>query len=109
MNKYNLDKLVKVVVNDFFNSHTYRFLEGKKKKRFWQTEMMEGIYLDSLGLSYEGKTLKNHTVKDNTVFENPEVVMVFQGGVRTTKYFNTLEEAKNFSEELTQGKNWLLN
>ena len=110
MIKYNLDKLVKVRVIDFYPSVWYKFLKGKEKKYFWQTEIKQGIYFDCLGLKYlEDQKLENHTLMDNVVNENPEVRLSFQGGYETKKYFLTLKEAEDFSNELTKGKNWLLN
>jgi len=110
MNKFNLDKLVKVKVNDFYPSNWYKFIKGKQKKYFWQTSTKEGIYFDGFTLEYcKDQNIKNHTLIDNVLHENPEVKLYFQGGQETIKYFLTLDEAQAFADELTKGKNWLLN
>jgi len=107
MTKHNLDKLVKVKVNDFYRSVWYTY-ESKPKKYFWQRE--QGFYRDCFGINYVGKeTPKNHTLKNGVVYENPEVFMNFEGGVEKVKYFLTFKEAIEFAEKITQGKNWLLN
>ena len=110
MKKYNLDKLVKVRVIDFYPSVWCKFIEGKEKKYFWQTETKEGIYSCYINLKYLGdKDLKNHTIINGIVYENPEVELSFEGDVSTKKYFLTLDEAQLFANKLTKGKNWLLN
>lgn len=110
MVKHNLDKLVKVRVIDFHPSVWYKFIKGKEKKYFWQTEIKEGIYRDFINLKYlEDQDLKNHKIINGIVYENPEVELSFGGGLSTKKYFSTLNEAQIFANKLTKGKNWLLN
>lgn len=110
MKKYNLDKLVKVKVSGFYQSKWYMFVKEKKAKYFWQDSWKEGFYFDFVGLKFKGiKPPKGHVLKDGIVFEKPEVKMYLQGGVETTKYFDTLKKAQDFANEITIGKNWLLN
>jgi hypothetical protein len=109
MNKFNLDKLVKVRVNDFYPSNWYYYFTFKPKKYFWQSERKEGTYRKVLEMEYIKDVPKNHTLKDGVIYENPEVVMHFQGGIETNKYFDNIDKAQAFAEELTKGKNWLLN
>lgn len=109
MNKFNLEKLVKVRVNDFYPSKWYYYFTFKPKKYFWQSERKEGVYIDMFEMEYVKDVPKNHTLKNGVIYENPEVVMYFQGGVETKKYFDNIDEAQAFAEELTKGKNWLLN
>jgi len=110
MNKYNLDKLVKVRVYDFHPSTSYIFMKEKKAKYFWQDSCEEGVYKSFGGLVSKGiKTPENHVIKDGIVFEKPEVTMYLQGGISTTKYFETLIESEEFANSITTGKNWLLN
>lgn len=109
MNKFNLEKLVKVKVNDFYPSKWYYYFKHKPKKYFWQTERKEGVYLDMIELSYIGEMPETHILKNGLIYELPEVVMYFQNDIETKKYFDSLEEAQAFAESITQGKNWLLN
>ena len=104
MNKFNLEKLVKVKVIDFYPSTWYYYIPFNKKRYFWQKK--EGIYLKILDTYYKDVP-KNHKLKDNIVYENPQVLMYFQGGIKKIKHFNTLIEAQSFAEEITKGKNWL--
>ena len=110
MSKYNLDKLVKVKVNDFYQSTWYVFKKGVPKQYFWQIEVKEGFYIDVVGLKYKGVSVpEGHFLRLGIVYEKPEVVMWYKGDVMTRKYFDTIEQAQSFSDELTIGKNWLLN
>ncbi len=108
MNKFNLEKLVKVRVNDFCPSKWYYYFTFKPKKYFWQSERKEGVHLVIVDIEYIKDVPKNHTLTNGVIYENPEVVMYFQGGVETIKYFDNLDKAQAFAEELTKGKNWLL-
>ena len=109
MNKYNLDKLVKVKVSDFYPCIWYRYFEEVKKKYFWSEHIKAGVYNVFLGNTYVGKAPSYCVVKEGNVYEKPKVTLNFDSDVETIKYFDTLDEAKTFSDELTKGKNWLLN
>lgn len=110
MNKYNLDKLVKVTVSDLYHSKWYRFIKEKQAKYFWQDSYKQGFYVACVGLNFKGsEPPKGHIFKDGVVFEKPHVTMYLQGGVETRKYFDTLNQAQDFASEITIGKNWLLN
>jgi hypothetical protein len=109
MQKFNLDKLVKVKVNDFHPSQWYHYFKHKPKKYFWQSEQKEGVYIRLMEWSYMGKVSKIHVLKNGVIYEKPEVKMYFQNGIETTKSFESLKEAKVFAELITVGKNWLLN
>tara|TARA_R110000851_G_scaffold99353_1_gene214395 strand:+ start:798 stop:1127 length:330 start_codon:yes stop_codon:yes gene_type:complete len=109
MQKFNLDKLVKVKVNDFHLSHWFHYLKHKPKKYFWQSEWKEGVYTRVMEWSYIGEIPINYALKAGLIYEKPEVKMYFQGGVEAIKYFDSLSEAKVFAELITVGKNWLLN
>jgi hypothetical protein len=109
MEKFNLEKLVKVKLVDFEKSIWYFYFPHKPKKYFWQSEQKEGIYIESIGgFDYKKDILKNHTVKDGIVYINPRVIMYFESNIATEKYFDNIEQAKSFAEEITNGKNWLL-
>ena len=108
MVKYNLDKLVKVKTYDFTPSVWYKYIKGKKKKYFWQTEYIEGVYNTCLGFTYVGEAPKNHVLKDGVVLEKPEVELYFQSGIETSKFFDSLIEAERFVEELTNSRSWIL-
>lgn len=109
MSKFNLEKLVKVRVNDFYPSKLYYYLSFKPKKYFWQNERKEGVYIKLLEMEYIKDVPKNHTFKDGVIYENPAVEMYFQGGIKTVKYFDNINKAQAFAEEITKGRNWVLN
>lgn len=108
MNKYNLEKLVKVECMDFSYSLFYRYRKGKKKKYFWGKEIKEGVYVRYLG--YRGMEIPdNHILKDGAILIKPCVELCFSNKEETIRYFETYKEAIAFANELTSGKNWLLN
>lgn len=108
MTKYNLDKLIKVKVSDFYPAIWYEY--RLEKKYFGFIFQKEGIYDDCIKYEYLGfKIPEGHILKDKVLYEKPEVLMTFVSGYKTVKIFDTLEEAKTFAEEITKGKNWLLN
>ena len=60
------------------------------------------------GISYEGKECPNgHTLKNGIVYENPEVILSYEGDISKNYYFETYEEAKQFALRFTKGENWL--
>jgi hypothetical protein len=108
MVKYNLNSLITVTVNDFYKSRWYVFLEGKKNKYFWQDNVKRGFYSDCIGLKFESVDVpENHTFKDNILFENPEVILVFSKGIKKVVYFKTYEDAIEYANSLTQGEYWI--
>ena len=108
MEKYNLDKLVKVTVHGFYKSYQYVYKQREEVKN-WRgkiTVKEEGIY-ERFQLQFVGIKLENHTDINGVLFENPSVFLEFEGGIKTAKYFETLQEAENFAKELTNKRNWL--
>jgi len=105
MEKYNLDKLVKVVVNDIYESRWYVF---RTEKRFWgRITRKEGFY-NWLNDGYIGMTApKNHVIIDGKLYEKPEVVLCFQADYKKTIIFDTYQEAKDFAVNLTNDRKWL--
>jgi len=104
MNKYNLDKLVKVECNDFYPSNwvTYK----NEKKIFGFIVQKRGFY-DTLFHDYLGTEIpKNHTLKDGVVYENPEVVLHYEAKHSKAYFFNTYNEAKKFADEITAQGRW---
>lgn len=106
MDKYNLDKLVKVECNNFKLARFYRY--EKEKKFLGFVIQKEGVYVE-ISNKYVGlEAPKNHTVKNGMIFENPEVILHYQDGHSKAYYFNSLEEAEKFSDEITTLGRWLL-
>lgn len=105
MTRYNLDKLVKVVVNDFYQSKQYTF--KRAKKLFGILVRKEGYY-DNLWNRYIGtEAPMNHIRKEEVVYEKPEVTLLFQGNFWKKNYFDSYDEAKNFARDLTNTRNWI--
>jgi hypothetical protein len=98
MVKYNLDKLIKIEYNDFKPSMRYSF---KKKKTFLGFVIQkDGVY-DAFGFNIELPVIPvNHILKDNTVYEIPEVILYYQGDYSEIYYFNSYDEAKKFADKI---------
>lgn len=105
MEKYNLDKLIKVKCYDFFISRYYCY--RKEKKLLWFITQKEGIYTSWLDEYYGFKVPENHILKNETVYEIPEVVLTYNDNITKRYYFNTFEEAKQFANQLTSNGRWL--
>jgi hypothetical protein len=104
MKKYNLDKLVKVECNNFYYSMRYSY--QKKIKFLGITIKKEGIY-DDLFREYLGfDPPKNHSLIDNVVYNNPDVTLYYQGNYSKTYHFDSYNEAKNFSDKITEIGRW---
>ncbi len=107
MEKYNLEKLVKIECNDFAKSKWYKY--KRSRKLFGIVIQKEGIYFAIYELSdtYLGlKVPKNHTLKNGVVYENPEVILYYQADISKVYYFNSLDEAKKFVDEITAIGSW---
>lgn len=104
MNKYNLDKLVKVECNDFKFAQWYIY---KKKITFLGiTIQEEGVY-HKLFERYTGRAeMMNHTVKDGEIYENPEVVLHYQANHSKRYFFDSFEKAKEFADQITNTGRW---
>jgi hypothetical protein len=105
MEKYNLDKLVRVKVNDFYKSKWFVFQEEKK---CWFNKQKRGFYQDCIGLTYISEACPlNHTLKNGIVYENPEVILSYEGGISKTYFFETLDEAKKFASQFSVEGRWV--
>jgi hypothetical protein len=104
MNKYNLDKLVKVECNDFYPARWYRY--EKEKKFFGFVTQKAGIYKEVWDNYLGLEVPKNHTLKNGVVYENPEVILHYQADHSKVYYFNSFDEAKKFADEITALGRW---
>lgn len=104
MNKYNLDKLVKVECNDFYPAKWYRY--EKEKKFLGIIIQKEGIYMEIWNYYLGFEVPKYHTLKNGVVYENPEVILHYQADHSKSYYFNSFDEAKKFADEITALGRW---
>lgn len=104
MTKYNLEKLVKIECNDFYPARFYSY--KKEKKFFGFVTQKEGFYSNTL-YNYLGlEAPKNYTLKNGVLYENPQVILYYQSDYSKTYYFNSFDEAKKFSDEITKKGRW---
>ena len=100
MNLYNLEKLVKIVVNDFYISRWYYY--QKRKTFLGLTIKKEGVYC-SLWHDFESSEIpKNLTLKDGVLYENPEVILYYESNIEKTYIFDTLKEAYDFRDKVKE-------
>lgn len=105
MDKYNLDKLVRVVTNKPYESRWYEF--RKEKRFFGRITRKEGFY-QWLNDNYIGtEAPRNHFIKDGKLYEKPEVVLCFQDENKKTYYFDSDEDAERFARDLTNDRKWI--
>jgi len=105
MDRFNLDKLIRVTVNDLYASKWYVF---KKEKKLFGIVIREKGFYTCIYDSYIGtQAPENHVIIDNIMFEKPGVVLSFQDGHKKTFYFNSLEDAEAFARNLTNDRKWI--
>ncbi len=97
MDLYNLEKLVKIEVCDFYPSVWYTW---KPKKTFLgMTTQKEGVYF-SVWDSFETTTIpKNLVLKNDTLYEKPIVTLYYESKAEKTYRFETLQEANEFMDK----------
>lgn len=105
MEKYNLEKLVKVVVNDYCVARMFVY---KTKETFLGiTTQKEGVY-DRFWRNFLSKEIPEyHVLKNGIIYEKPEVVLIFQSGVKKYEFFDTYESAKKYADEITKKGFWI--
>lgn len=104
MVKYNLDKLVKVVVSNITPSTWYSYRKGRKFLGIiFENEGVYGFLNGFIGL----EAPENHIIKDCTIYKKPSVCLHYQADHSKTYYFDTYQEAKNFASELTNDRKWI--
>lgn len=103
--KYNVDKLIKVRLDDFCESKFYRFIEPKeyffgliKAKSFIYCHISREVVL-TLPFYY--------VIMDNKVMEKPRVTLYFQDNINEDFYFETYDDAKAFYHEITTSGVWV--
>lgn len=105
MEKYNLDKLVKVECKDFYPTDRYYYL--KEIKFLGIIIRKEGIYEIFIKTKYLGFNVpKFYTLINDEVYNNPEVILYYQGNYSKTYYFDTYDEAKKFADKVTELGRW---
>ena len=56
---------------------------------------------------YFKKLPSNHILKDNIVYELPNVVLIFQDEYRFVTYCNSYAEARALADKFTNTKKWI--
>lgn len=104
MEKYNLDKLVKVECNDFYPARWYRY---EKEKKFLGIVIRKEGFYEKIWDEYLGLEVpKNHTLKNGIVYEKPEVILHYQDSHSKVYYFNSFDEAQKFADDITALGKW---
>lgn len=104
---YNLDKVIKIVVNDFRECLSLSYHE-ETKKTFWCRGISEGFYsLFGANKPYSKEELERGDysgiilkVIDNTAYYRPNVNIYFEGEKRYVKTFDTYDDAIKFALDI---------
>ena len=100
MNLYNLEKLVKIVVNDFYISRWYYY--QKRKTFLGLTTKEEGVY-SHIWNDFQGIEIsKNLALKDGVLYEKPEVILYYESNIEKYYIFDTLKEATDFRDKVKE-------
>jgi len=105
MEKYNLDKLIKLQYNDYYPSRDIRYQKEYKFLGFIIRK--EGFYSKYFSSYISEELPKNHTFKNGVVYENPEVILYYQEKYSKTYYFDSPNDAKKFFDKITAIGRWL--
>lgn len=105
MIKYNLDKLIRVRVLTHRESDEFHYME--ERKRWWGHTDKEGIYYGWTGKYRSITPPINHTLTNSIVYENPRVILNYQGDIVKVYHFETYKEAEKFADKITNDKKWI--
>lgn len=101
MNLYNLEKLVKIEVCDFYLSVWYVWKPQKKFLGFITQE--EGVYLDAMGGIFESKKIPDNLIlKNGKLYNKPMVTLYYESKIEKTYRFETLKEANEFRDKVKE-------
>lgn len=99
MIKYNLKALVKIECSDFIESG--RFSYDKEIKRFGIKIQKTAIW-DNYLCNILEDIPKNYILKDDVIYEKPNVTLWYIDNHNKTYYFESFDEAKQFADNITQ-------
>ena len=113
--RYNLEKLIKVNNRGFLEEKRLVYLESKEEKKwllFTVQEERKGGYYQCLSdgyiTYYYGEALpKENILLDGKIYEKPMVELIYEGGISKEYYFETEKEADYFYNKLTYTNNWI--
>lgn len=104
MQFYNTEFLIRIEVNDSYESRRYVY-KPFKRGNFWRSEQKEGIY-DTL-LDYLVNDDNFLEIRDKTVYRRPNVKLCYLDKSKITYVFDTFEQAKEFAAKFTVNEKWI--
>jgi hypothetical protein len=100
MQKYNLNRLVKIEVLKKGESRMYVY-KRHQKKTWFKEEVQEGVYRDFFGLKYIDVDAVNSIVLiDFKVYIKDRVVLYFESGIEHTLYFDSYRNADMYAHTI---------
>ena len=100
MEKYNLNRLVKIEVLKREESTMFVY-KRHQKKTFFQIEIQEGVYRDFFGLKYiDIDSREDITLIDFKVYTKDRVVLYFESGIKYIAYCDNYEYALNYAKNV---------
>lgn len=101
---YNLDKLIKIKVHDFYKSTWYTWFPAKKR---WWGSRPERI-MNALGYEVKPADIEeDYVIKDGVIYEKPEVVLIFQDDIQKRIHCETYEKAKELATKFKTHTRWI--
>lgn len=97
---YNLKKLVKITVNDFYVSRQYNY--QKCKTVLGITVKSEGVQSSIWNSFMVQKFQKVLFLTDSVLYEKPEVTLYYESGIEKTYIFDTFKEAQEFGDKIKE-------
>ena len=103
MERYNLEKLVKIKCNNFYPAKFWTY--KRKISIFGITLRKEGFY--SNFKLYSSTIPEYHSLINGELFENPVVILYFGVNIIKCIYFDSYEKATEFAKVITLNGKWL--
>jgi hypothetical protein len=105
MNKYNLDKLIKIEYQDVRKS--VRYIYKNEIKLFGFIIRKAGYYIKGYSRYLYQESLDGHFLGlGNEVFEHPKIILYFENDYKQVRYFYTFEKCVNFVNIITSKGRW---
>tara|TARA_R110000851_G_scaffold318234_1_gene481995 strand:- start:320 stop:658 length:339 start_codon:yes stop_codon:yes gene_type:complete len=100
MEKFNLNKLVKITVLKIEESRMYKYKKHQKRNWF-RPEIQEGVHKDFFGSEYvDVDSVESIVVIDFKVYTKDRVVLSFESDIRHVVYFDSLRHADIYAHHI---------
>tara|TARA_R110002167_G_scaffold234388_1_gene439633 strand:- start:11835 stop:12173 length:339 start_codon:yes stop_codon:yes gene_type:complete len=100
MEKFNLNKLVKITVLEREESSMYVY-KRHQKKTWFKEEVQEGVHRDFFGSKYiDVDDVESIVLIDFKVYIKDRVVLSFESDIKHVVYFDSLRHANSYAHQI---------